>query len=461
MSDIIRVRPSQLRQAARTLRFATGNVGDAVRRAEQDIRYLSSGGVHSDAGNRFMSIAGRNWENLLIRFSLDLEEAAEAFEQAANIGISSDYPTGRPIDTPGYDGPSDDDDHPGQGNPHDDDDHPGQGNPHDDDHPGQGNPHDDDDHPGQGNPHDDDHPGQGNPHDDDHPGQGQPHDDDGADYNDHPGRVVPPPAATNAGGNQGQGDHDYADSGETSERFIADVNQPLVDQRQQLETRIETSAQDIAELETQRETVQTELDRVEAYIEESEGQRRVSREVRERAEMLQEDIVAIDAQIETIQQDIQHAETKIAELDERLNAVAPPEGADIELIREWQERGSSDQWVKNATYDCVNYIVNRMPIPGEIARDAHMWDQQAEHFAQFGITSGDVPRVGSVIRMEREHPQAHNVYGHVMYVERIDPSGEIWVTDNYNHTPVTLSSLGMTPNDPYMEYMYFPWHTQA
>ena len=161
-------------------------------------------------------------------------------------------------------------------------------------------------------------------------------------------------------------------------------------------------------------------------------------------------------------------EEDIASLEKRLELVSPPPGADLEAIKAL-EGGETSQWIKDATHNednsvnCVNYVVNRMAIPPELPLNAHQWDEQAEKFgAKYGIQIGDQPLAGSVIVMEREHSYANDIYGHVMYVERVDPDGVVWVTDNtYSDKPVRLDHLTTELSGPYIHYLYFPWETKV
>ena len=101
-----------------------------------------------------------------------------------------------------------------------------------------------------------------------------------------------------------------------------------------------------------------------------------------------------------------------------------------------------------------------MPIPPGIPGNAMTWIDNAAAHPEYGITVGTQPLAGSVIVMQPEHSFANDIFGHVMYVERVE-NGAIWVTDNNNHTPVLLSSLTDELTGPNIQYMYFPWQTQA
>jgi surface antigen len=101
-----------------------------------------------------------------------------------------------------------------------------------------------------------------------------------------------------------------------------------------------------------------------------------------------------------------------------------------------------------------------MPIPPGIPGNAMTWIDNAIANPEYGITVGNVPLTGSVIVMQPEHSFAHDVFGHVMYVERVE-NGQIWVTDNFHHQPVLLNDMTDELAGPYIQYMYFPWQTQG
>ena len=110
----------------------------------------------------------------------------------------------------------------------------------------------------------------------------------------------------------------------------------------------------------------------------------------------------------------------------------------------------------------MNYVVNRMPIPPELPFNAHLWDEQVmKHGPKYGMSIGTVPLEGSVLVMEREHSYANDIYGHVMYVEKVE-DGIVWVTDNnYPDKLVRLDHLTTETSGPYIKYLYFPWQTKV
>ena len=180
-----------------------------------------------------------------------------------------------------------------------------------------------------------------------------------------------------------------------------------------------------------------------------------------RVQALEAEIQGYDQQIATTQQTIKQHETNVAALTERLNRVKPGAGADLNVIQ-GLEQGQTNQWVKANTQDCVNYIATRVPIPDGLARDAYLWNDQAAKLTQYGMTSGNVPLVGSVLVMEKTHPYADHVYGHLMLVNRVDADGSVWITDN-NHPSVAvkLSDLTGETSGANLSYLYLPWFTQG
>ncbi len=178
-----------------------------------------------------------------------------------------------------------------------------------------------------------------------------------------------------------------------------------------------------------------------------------------RVQALEAEIQGYDQQIATTQQTIKQHEANVAALTERLNRVKPGAGADLNVIQ-GLEQGQTNQWVKANTQDCVNYIATRVPIPDGLARDAYLWNDQAAKLTQYGVTSGNVPLVGSVLVMEKTHAYADHVYGHLMLVNRVDADGSVWITDN-NHPSVAvkLSDLTSETSGANLSYLYLPWFT--
>lgn len=178
-----------------------------------------------------------------------------------------------------------------------------------------------------------------------------------------------------------------------------------------------------------------------------------------RVQALEAEIQGYDQQIATTQQTIQQHQSNVAALTERLNRVKPGAGADLNIIQ-GLEQGQTNQWVKANTQDCVNYIATRVPIPDGLARDAYLWNDQAAKMTQYGVTSGNVPLVGSVLVMEKAHPYADHVYGHLMLVNRVDGDGAVWITDNsHPSVAVKLSDLTGETSGANLSYLYLPWFT--
>jgi hypothetical protein len=175
---------------------------------------------------------------------------------------------------------------------------------------------------------------------------------------------------------------------------------------------------------------------------------------------MQSDIARIDQDIRTTENNIEAIRGYIGDLQDRLSRVTPGDGANLELIREL-ENGVTQEGIRQNTFGCVNYIVNKMAIPPGIPNDGHLWNDNADKLAEYGIRSGDIPLPGSVIVFEREHSWADDVHGHLMYVERVE-NGEVWITDNYNpDVPVRLSDITTEVSGENVTYLYFPWHTRV
>jgi hypothetical protein len=175
---------------------------------------------------------------------------------------------------------------------------------------------------------------------------------------------------------------------------------------------------------------------------------------------MQSDINRIDQDIRTTENNIQAIRTYIGDLQDRLSRVTPGDGANLDLIREL-ENGVTQEGIRQNTYGCVNYIVNKMAIPPGIPNDAYQWNDNAARLAEYGIRTGDIPLPGSVIVFEREHSWADSVHGHLMYVERVE-NAEVWITDNYNpDEPVRLSDITTEISGENVTYLYFPWHTRV
>ncbi len=245
------------------------------------------------------------------------------------------------------------------------------------------------------------------------------------------------------------------------EAYANRSNQELLTQMQQQQAELETTQTNIDRLNTRRGELQTELDDLLARMNSAGG---VTPNARIRG--LQEQIAGIDAEIAGAEGHIDDLQTSIQDLQTRLERVSPNAGADLDLIASLEDSQTS-QAILNATrqadnsVNCVNWVCSRMPIPPGIPNNAYLWPENALAHPEYGIRMGDVPLAGSVMVMQPEHPFADDRFGHVLFVERVDASGNVWVTDNFNHEPVLLSSLTDVTSGPTVTYMYFPWETQG
>lgn len=242
------------------------------------------------------------------------------------------------------------------------------------------------------------------------------------------------------------------------DEFVSEVNKGVYNELTQRKAEAEAARSMIAELVGERAQVADELAMLETRLKSYNPD--VNLDSVARVQALRAEIETIDANIAATQGNLARIEDAIAELTTRLERVKPGAGADLQLIQQMVGAQSAD-YIRASTEGCVQYIVTRMPIPDGIPRDAHLWNEQAARFVQYGITSGDVPLEGSVLVMEPAHEYADDVYGHLLYVERVI-NGEVWVTDNYHpNTPVRLSDITTELSGPNMTYLYFPWQTRA
>jgi len=241
--------------------------------------------------------------------------------------------------------------------------------------------------------------------------------------------------------------------------YVSAINQPLYDELQREQRELGNNQLLLSVLTQTREAKLQDLTALKNNLLSFDPKTDVTHHPRVQA--LEAEIQGCDQQIATAQQNIQQHQANVAALTERLNRVKPGAGADINLIQ-GLEQGQTNQWVKANTQDCVNYIVGRVPIPDGLARDAYLWNDQAMKLTQYGVTSGNVPLVGSVLVMEKTHPYADKVFGHLMLVNRVDADGSVWITDN-NHpsAAVKLSDLTGEISGPNISYLYLPWFTQG
>ena len=178
-----------------------------------------------------------------------------------------------------------------------------------------------------------------------------------------------------------------------------------------------------------------------------------------RIQALQNEVSQLESEITQMDTTITSLETEVQTLDTRLMTIQPSSGADMSIIAD-MEGSATNPHVVNNTYDCVNHVVQKLPIPHNMALDAHSWNDLALQHPEYGITIGDQPLEGSVIVLEREHSYADDVFGHVLYVESVS-DGEVWVTDNNNPEPIRFSDLTDQTTGDLVSYLYFPWHTRG
>lgn len=241
--------------------------------------------------------------------------------------------------------------------------------------------------------------------------------------------------------------------------YVSAINQPLYDELQREQREMGSNQLLLSVLTQTRESKLQDLTALKNNLLSFDPKTDVAHNPRVVA--LQGEIQGYDQQIATTQQTIQQQQANVNALTEWLNRVKPGAGADISLIQSL-EQGQTNQWVKANTQDCVNYIVGRVPVPDGLARDAYLWNDQAAKLTQYGVTSGNVPLVGSVLVMEKTHSYADHVFGHLMLVNRVDADGAVWITDN-NHPSVAvkLSDLTSEVSGANISYLYLPWFTQG
>jgi hypothetical protein len=240
--------------------------------------------------------------------------------------------------------------------------------------------------------------------------------------------------------------------------FVADVNSPLYSELAQKRHSIADAQRHVAELMQQRDESMDKLKTLEDRL--RSFNRYTDLSAVPRVQVLRLEVEGLNADIATTQHNIADIQAQIAGLTIRLERVKPGPGADLALIHRLIGTQTPD-WIKNSTEGCVNYITRRMAIPAGIPLDAHLWDEQAARFTQYGITRGNVPLPGSVLVLEREHSYADDVFGHLMYVEKVE-NGQVWVSDNFHpNEPVLLSDITTETSGPNMEYLYFPWQTRG
>ena len=231
----------------------------------------------------------------------------------------------------------------------------------------------------------------------------------------------------------------------------------MADQVAAKQTDIDARRTRVADLEGQRNELQGQIDQMLAA---TGGQETA------RIRGMRQQLADIDALITGENTSIDQLQQQMDALNARLEMVTPGPGADLDLIRSLEGSRTSEA-ILRATHqadnsvNCVNWVCTRVPIPPGLPTNAKDWIQNAMNHPELGIKIGDVPLTGSVIVMQPEHSFADDRFGHVMVVERVDPDGSVWVTDNFNHEPVLLSRLTDEVSGPNIQFLYLPWNTQA
>src|SRR5690606_16222687 len=427
ITNEVRVRISQLQDAAENLETAANNIENAVQTTNQIVESLIARGFVSPAAtafhNNFLSKTTwmDEWPIQVRHVARLLEDAAEAIGQAAE-----DDGTGHGMGEPGDGGTIPDID-----------------------------PNDQGTHP-QSPP-----PGGSFPVP---PPGGTP-------------PIPPAPGGTGGtgttgggshGGSGGSGSQQTTDSSDPEtppepaplEAYMSAANRQLYDQIGEHEQQIAAEQENLENLRARRQAVEDQLNDLTSRLEAAGANTENAR-----VQALRDEIANIDNQIASSEARIADLQTRINEIQTRLERVRPGPGADLDLIASLEGSRTIDA-ILNATrqednsVNCVNWVCTRMPIPPGIPGNAMTWIDNAMAHPEYGITVGDVPLPGSVIVMQPEHSFANGRFGHVMYVERVE-NGMIWVTDNNNHTPVLLQDLTDELSGPHIKYMYFPWQTQA
>ena len=268
-------------------------------------------------------------------------------------------------------------------------------------------------------------------------------------------------AAGGTGGAGGTGsdteDAAEAEPAEAQGTYFNTANQQVADQVAAGQTEIAERRTRITDLEGQRDQLQAEVDQM---LQMTGG------EATPRIRGMQQQLADLESLISGETTSIDQIQQQIDALQARLDMVTPGPGADLDLIRSLEGSRTSEA-ILRATHqadnsvNCVNWVCSRVPIPPGLPTNARDWVQNAMNHPELGITIGDQPLTGSVIVMQPEHPFADDRFGHVMVVERVDPDGTVWVTDNFNHEPVMFSRLTGEMTGPNIQYLYLPWNTQA
>lgn len=243
------------------------------------------------------------------------------------------------------------------------------------------------------------------------------------------------------------------------DRFVTTFNQPVYNQLNESRQQLATANTLRAGLVERRDTIATELDALKDRLRSYSPNADLDHAPRVQA--MQSQIDNLNGEITRMDERIDGLQERVESLTSRLERVKPGPGADLAFV-ESMVNSETPQIIRDSTEGCVQYMANRMPIPPGIAVDAYRWNEQADRYTQYGITQGNVPLQGAVLVMQPAHPYADDVYGHVMYVERVDPDGTVWITDHtHPYSPVKLSDLTTETSGPYINYLYFPWQTRA
>ncbi len=163
---------------------------------------------------------------------------------------------------------------------------------------------------------------------------------------------------------------------------------------------------------------------------------------------------------------LQEVETQIEQLEERpFNNLTPEQQQQLHDLR--QQRTVLQQAINEgipedgpgAIHDnfpkgeCTWYASSRRNFGYDITGHAKVWDEKA---LTAGYEVGEVPVKGSVMVWQPGVHGASEEYGHVSFVERIEPAGNgairVWYTDN-DHMDASVSVLIM-PGENGVNFIY-------
>jgi hypothetical protein len=244
----------------------------------------------------------------------------------------------------------------------------------------------------------------------------------------------------------------------TLDAYVSNRNQPLLDDLKIQQSLLKDKQSAMGFLVNQRSLISEDMTALKNRMLSFDASASVDNHPRIMAYQTQLD--ALDIQIDTAQIEIDSLQLDVNHLTERLDRVSPAVGAELDAILPL-ENAENPQWMQDSTFGCVNHIVDKMPLPNGVPRDALLWDDAAQQLPQYGISWGDTPLEGSVLQLDPSHPYADDQYGHVLYVESVNGS-DVWVTDNIHPSePVKLSDITGQLSGDDMRYLYFPWHTGA